>query len=159
MWASCGAGSLLPDGSAVNSCRVAGRSTAVLSGLQARVAGAAAFGAPHPVAQEQQRMAGAAGAAAAITARYEVCWQVKAPVETRPASRTRAAQAWRRARLSWSDDVSTMSLSTSSQRDEGLSQAADAFDSCQRTLRFVQQHMRGEVTRYQMSAARWSRAC
>jgi hypothetical protein len=145
-WACCGAGSLLPDGAAVNSYRVAGRSTAVLSGLQARVAGAVAFGPPHPIAHAKQQGAGAAAAPAAFTARYEVCWQVKTPLEIRVVSSSEgAAQARRHARLSQSDGISTMSLCSFSQRAEGLSQAADAFDSCQRTLRFVQQHMPGEL--------------
>ena len=143
-WACCGAGSLLEDGSAINSYRVAGRSTAVLSGLQARAAGAAAFGAPHPVAQSLQNRAGATVAAAAVTARYEVCWQVQTPVETPVPSAVGAAQPRRRARLSRSDGVSTMSL-CNSQWANGCSKAVDAFDGCQRILHFVQQHMQGEL--------------
>ena len=135
----------MPDGSAVNSYRVAGRSTAVLSGLQARAAGAAAFGTPHPVAQKNQHRAGAATAAAAVTAQYEVYWQVKTPLETLSAFKMTRTQPRRLGRLSRSDGVSIMSLCSFSQQAEGLSQAADAFDSCQRTLHFVQQHVRGEV--------------
>jgi hypothetical protein len=129
----------------MNSYRVAGHRAAVLSGLQARPAGTAAFRTPHPVVQNKQHRAGAAAAALAVTARYEVCWQVKAPVETLPASRKRAAQPRRTARLSRSDGSSTMSLFSFSQRAGGPSLAADAFDSCQRTLHFVQQHMQGEL--------------
>ena len=124
---------------------MAGRSTAVLSGLQACVAGAAAFGNIHPVAHDKPHRAVAAEAAATVTARYEVCWQVQTPVETSVPSTAGAAKARRLAWLSRSDGVSTMSLCSCSQQAEGRSQPADAFDSCQRTLHFVQQHIQGEV--------------
>lgn len=140
-WACCGAGSLSSDGAAANSYRLGGRG-AVLSGLQARPVGAPAFKA-HPAAQaalQTAKQPAAGSTEAAGTALYAVQWQAQMPA----AAVAKGVQQSRPANLRWSNGVSCITRGGHSGQGSGRSGAAAVFGACQRSLRFVQEHMRGE---------------
>lgn len=139
-WACCGAGSLAPDGTAANTYRLGGGS-ATLHGLQAKPVGAAAFRAGSVTAQAAQRQSQADTTELGVaTAAYVVHWQARSAADALPARRLRRQYEG----LHWSNGRISFSGKCQNGKRSSVPGAAAVFQACQRSLRFVQQHMPGD---------------